>query len=78
MPTIRARVTVEANAGGKTILAPPTVPAIAGDGSLDIICGGCGAVLIEHARPYLNIRSILIRCPRCHQCNDPESPLDAA
>lgn len=72
MPTIKARVILEAKAGGRSILAPPASPAITGDGSLDIICGACGAMLIKRAHPYLAIRSIIIRCPCCHQCNDAE------
>ena len=72
MSVIKARVVSERTSGSRVILASPISPAITGDGGIDIICGICGTTLIRRARPNLALHNILIRCPRCHQCNDTE------
>ena len=76
MPIMKARIISEAKSDNRVILAPSTSPAIICDGSLDIICGACGTMLIKHARPFLAIQNMLIRCPCCHQCNDTEQLKD--
>jgi hypothetical protein len=70
LSVLRAKVVSGKNKEGKDILAATSLPVISGDGSIDVLCGTCGTILIKHARPYLAIRNILIRCPRCHKCND--------
>jgi phage FluMu protein Com len=70
MSTMKARVVQEPEARCRSIIAPPTAPAIKGSGSLDIECGGCGTVLIQRAQPYLALHNVVIRCPKCKQCND--------
>jgi hypothetical protein len=69
MPTIIARPIPDPVTGGAGVLAPPVAPAIRGDGSLDVICGACGTVLMAHVRPLLAIRRMVIRCPECGKCN---------
>jgi hypothetical protein len=69
MPTRRARAIPEPITGDRIILAPPFAPAMRGNGSTDIVCGTCCAVLIERVQPHLAIRNIVIRCPNCKQCN---------
>ena len=70
MPTKTARVIQEPMAAGRCILSPPGAPAAVGRGQLDILCGGCGTVLIAHAQPALPMHNVVIRCPICRQCND--------
>jgi len=70
MLTMKARVINEVDARHRIILSPPAAPAVSGDGSRDIVCGACGTVLIERAHPYLALRNLVIRCPKCKQCND--------
>jgi hypothetical protein len=70
MPTVKARIVPEPEARGRSIIAPPIAPAIRGNGSLDILCGGCGTVLIERVQSHLALHNMIIRCPRCRQCND--------
>ena len=72
MPTIRARVIPGSETLHRIVLAPPAAPALKGDGSLDIVCGGCGTLLIQSAQPYLVLHDLVIRCPKCKQCNDTE------
>jgi hypothetical protein len=72
MPTRIARAIPEPAAGDRIILAPPLAPAMRGNGSTNIVCGACGTVLIERVQPHLTIRSMVIRCPNCKQCNDTE------
>jgi hypothetical protein len=69
-PRSKARVIPEAKTGTRIVLAPPAAPAITGNGSLDIACGGCGAVLVKSAPECLAMREIIVRCPYCNQCND--------
>ena len=76
MPIMKARVISKAKFGKRSILTPPASPAITCDGRLDIVCGACGTMLIKRAHPFLAMRNILIRCPRCHQCNDMEQLMD--
>ena len=72
MSTLRARVIPEQDTGQRIVLAPPAAPALRGAGSIDIICGGCGTLLIQSAQPYLVLHDLVIRCPTCKQCNDTE------
>jgi phage FluMu protein Com len=77
MSMMKARVLPEPQARSRSIVAPPTAPAIRGNGSLDIVCGGCGTVLIQNAQPYLALHDMVIRCPKCKQCNDTKWPQPA-
>ena len=70
MSTRVARAIPDPTTGNRIILAPPVAPAMRGNGSMDIVCGACGTVLIERAQPDLTIRNIFIRCPNCKRCND--------
>ena len=72
MSTMKARVVPEPETSYRSILAPPTAPAIKGDGSIDIVCGACGTILIQRAQPYLALRNMVISCPKCKKCNDIE------
>ena len=72
MATTRARVIPEDDTGHRIVLAPPAALALKGAGSIDIVCGGCGTVLIQCAQPYLVLHDLVIRCPNCKQCNDTE------
>jgi hypothetical protein len=67
---LRAKVVLGKTREGKDILVPTASPVISGDGSIDVLCGTCGTILIKHARPNLAIQNMLIRCPHCHRCND--------
>jgi len=73
MLTMKARIVTELDARHRFILSPPTAPASDGEESLDIVCGACGTVLIDSAHPYLAFRNLVIRCPKCKQCNDTEA-----
>jgi predicted RNA-binding Zn-ribbon protein involved in translation (DUF1610 family) len=72
MPTRMARAIREPIGGDRIILAPPSAPAMRGNGNTNIVCGACGTVLIERVHPHLRIGSMVIRCPNCKQCNDTE------
>jgi hypothetical protein len=72
MPTRIARAIPDPIGSDRIILAPPSTPAMRGNGSTDIVCGACGAVLIERVQPYIAIRNMVIRCPNCKRCNDTE------
>ena len=66
---MKARLVSELDARHRIILAPPAAAPVNGDGSLDIVCGACGSVLIQRTHPYLSLQDIVIRCPRCKRCN---------
>ncbi len=70
MSTIRARLIQGPEVRNRIVLSPPAAPALKGDGSLDIVCGGCGTTLVQSAQPHLALHAMLIRCPKCRQCND--------
>jgi hypothetical protein len=72
MPAMKARIIPESEARSGSILAPLTTPAVKGNGNLDIVCGACGSVLIQHITLSLQFRKAIIRCPQCNQCNDIE------
>jgi len=67
---MKARIIPELDAQHRIVLAPPAAPEDNGDENLDLVCGACGAVLIQRGDPYLGLRNLVIRCPKCRQCND--------
>ncbi len=69
MTTLRARVIQTPEAQHRIVLSPPSAPALKGGGNLNIVCGGCGTVLVENGH-HLTLLSTVIRCPRCKQCNE--------
>lgn len=69
MYTVKARVIAEPDTRQRIVLSLPTVPAVNGNGNLNVVCGGCGAVLIQHAPQCLPLRNVVIRCPSCRRCN---------
>ncbi len=70
MTTLRARVIQAPEAQHRIVLSPPSAPALKGGGSLNIVCGGCGTVLVQNGQEHLTLLSTVIRCPRCKQCNE--------
>ena len=70
MLRMKARIIPELDAQHRIVLAPPLVAEVDGDEKLDLVCGACGAVLIQRGDPYLGIHNLVIKCPKCGQCND--------
>ena len=54
---------------------PEPRPFSTGSGELNLVCGGCGFVLVEGVKRSATYPHLLIRCPACGDCNDP-SPIN--
>ena len=67
---LRAKVVFGNNGADRDILISTVSPVISSDGSIDVLCGTFGTILIKHACPNLAIQNTLIRCPHCHRCDD--------
>lgn len=69
MLSMKARVVPEGDDRHRIVVSPAVAPASGSHGH-DIVCGACGAVLIERDHPYLSLQNVVIRCPKCRRYND--------
>lgn len=69
---VRLRVIPEPKPQTRAILEPKVgevLPVIKGNGNLNLLCGNCGAILIEGIDKG-QIRNIVIHCPICRFYNN--------
>jgi hypothetical protein len=69
---VRLRVISEPKPQTRAILEPKVgevLPVIKGNGNLNLLCGNCGAILIEGINKG-QIRNIVIHCPICRFYNN--------
>jgi hypothetical protein len=45
-------------------------PAFKGEGDIDKVCGNCGLILLEGVGRGIEIRNLVIRCPKCKSYNE--------
>jgi len=64
-----ARVINEPAEGTRTIIAPGKPPAFQGSGTMSILCGRCGTLLVKDIEEG-EISSIVVKCPFCSAFND--------
>lgn len=64
--------------GGRPVLVfacfPELCPFSTGDGDENLVCGGCGFVLVAGSTGMAQRPAMLIRCPSCGDVNDPLDP----
>jgi len=46
------------------------IPALRGEGNLDLTCGKCAQVLVEDAGKGILLKNLVIRCPNCKSYNE--------
>ena len=69
---VRLRIIPEPQPQTRAILEPKVgevLPVIKGNGNLNLLCGNCGAILIEGIDKG-QIRNIVIHCPICRFYNN--------
>jgi len=69
---VRLRVIPEPKTQTRAVLEPKVgeiLPIIKGYGNLNLLCGNCGAVLVEGINEG-QIRNMVIHCPICRYYND--------
>lgn len=77
MTRIRLRVVPEPGAGTRVASVSDSSIVISrgGDTADQLVCGSCGTTLLE-IEPGMQLRDIVIQCPKCESFNDP-TPMDA-
>ncbi|WP_395656851.1 hypothetical protein [Nocardioides sp.] len=75
MSDIVLPVVGSSEAGGRPVLGftcyPELRPFSTGDGDVNLVCGGCGFILVAGSTGTAQRPSMLIRCPSCGRYNDP-------
>jgi DNA-directed RNA polymerase subunit RPC12/RpoP len=69
---VRLRIILKPKPQTRAVLEPKVgeiLPVIKGNGSLNLLCGNCGAVLVEGINEG-QIRNMVIHCPICRYYND--------
>jgi len=69
---VRLRVITKPKPKTRAVLEPKVgevLPVIQGHGSLNLLCGNCGAVLVKGIDEG-EIRNMVIHCPICRDYND--------
>ena len=69
---VKLRIIPKPKPKTRAVLEPKVgevLPVIKGQGSLNLLCGNCGAVLVEGIKGG-QIRNIVIHCPICRHYND--------
>jgi len=69
---VRLRVIPKPKPKTRAVLEPKVgevLPVIEGHGSLNLLCGNCGAVLVKGIDEG-EIRNMVIHCPICRYYND--------
>ncbi len=69
MAEIKLTTIEEPPEGTRTVIESKVTPTFKGEGDLDYICGGCGAIIAEKVRRG-QIRNIVVLCPKCGKYNE--------